>query len=201
MKLFLTSAGLVNKKLSDFFVSILTKDLRDHSVLMNACDQTPDDSRHTEEARQELNNLGISDIVPFDLKDKIFNNYQREFDIIYVCGGNTFTILDRMKKTGVFDFVKNAVKNNETIYVGVSAGSIIAGQSIEIAGWGSEGDKNEIGLTDFSGLGFTDVAIFPHFYKELKEEVDSFRKKAKYPVVEIADYQAVYVNEKGYEIV
>lgn len=201
MKLFLTSAGLVNKKLSDFFVSILTKDLRDHSVLMNACDQTPDDSRHTEEARQELNNLGISDIVPFDLKDKIFNNYQREFDIIYVCGGNTFTILDRMKKTGVFDFVKNAVKNDETIYVGISAGSIIAGKSIEIAGWGSEADKNEIGLADFTGLNFTDIAIYPHYYRELKEEIDQLRKKAPYPVVEIADYQAAYVDGEEYKII
>jgi peptidase E len=200
MKLLLTSVGLVNKKLGDFFVSILPKKPEDCSVLMIACDQTPEDFKYTKEAQEELRVLGIRLMDFFNLRDGKYDNV-KIFDVIYVCGGNTFLILDRMKKTGVFDFVSDAVKNKETIYVGISAGSIIAGKSIKSAGWGSQGDKNEIGLTDFSGLGFTNIAIYPHFYPELKKEIDEFRKKVDYPVIEIADYQAVYIQESGYEII
>ncbi len=186
MKLFLTSSGLVNKKLSDFFVSILPKEPKGCAVLMAAYDQTAEDIEHTIAAQGELRTAGISKITIFNLADKVFSGTENKFDVIYVSGGNTFAILDRMKKTGFFDFVKKAVKE-EAIYAGISAGSIIAGQSIEIAGWGSEGDENEIGLADLSGLGFTDIAIYPHFWEEEKDEVDQFKKKADYPVVEITD--------------
>ena len=162
MKLLLTSAGLVNKKLGAFFVSILPKKPADCSVLMMAYDQTPEDFRHTKEAQEELLVLGVTRIDFFNLQDDKFET-AKSFDVIYVCGGNTFTIIDRMKKTGVFEFVKNAIEKNNAIYVGISAGSIITRKSIEIAGWGSEGDINEIGLKDLSGLGFTDVAVYPVF--------------------------------------
>jgi dipeptidase E len=201
MKLFLTSSGLVNKKLSDFFVSILPKEPKGCAVLMAAYDQTGEDTEHTAAALEELKEIGISNLAIFNLADEKFGKAEIKFDVIYVSGGNTFAILDRMKKTGFFDFVKKAV-GEETIYAGISAGSVIAGKSIEIAGWGSEGDENEIGLTDLSGLGFTDIAIYPHFWDEEKEEVDQFKKKAGYPVIEITDDQAVYIDgETNYQII
>jgi dipeptidase E len=201
MKLFLTSSGLTNKKLADFFVSILPGKPEKCAVLMAAYDQTAEDIDHTKAAREELRVIGISKIEMFNLADQIFSATEIKPDVIYVSGGNTFAILDRMKKNGFFDFVKMAVKDG-AIYAGISAGSIIAGQSIEIAGWGSEGDENEIGLTDFSGLGFTDIAVYPHFWDEEKEEVDQFKKKAAYPVVELTDDQAVYINGKeNYRII
>jgi peptidase E len=187
--------------LSDFFVSILPKEPKGCAVLMAAYDQTGEDTEHTAAALEELKEIGISNLAIFNLADEKFGKAEIKFDVIYVSGGNTFAILDRMKKTGFFDFVKKAV-GEETIYAGISAGSVIAGKSIEIAGWGSEGDENEIGLTDLSGLGFTDIAIYPHFWDEEKEEVDQFKKKAGYPVIEITDDQAVYIDgETNYQII
>ncbi len=53
-------------------------------------------------------------------------------------------ILNKLRETRLDQFIIENV-NKGSIHVGVSVGSIIAGPSIEIAGWGSEGDKNDIG--------------------------------------------------------
>ncbi len=78
----------------------------------------------------------------------------------------------------------------------MSAGSIIAGKTIEIAGWGSEGDKNDVELEDLSGFGFTDVAVFPHYNVSQKDEVQEFRNQVTYPIIEITDNQMVIVKGK-----
>ena len=44
-----------------------------------------------------------------------------------------------------------------------------------------------------SGFSFTNTAVFPHFKNELKEEVEEFRKKANYPVIELTDNQALLI--------
>jgi hypothetical protein len=59
---------------------------------------------------------------------------------------------------------------------------------------GSEGDKNEVGLTDFSGFGFTDVAVSPHYKESQKDEVAEFKKKVKYSVFEITNNQMVFIR-------
>lgn len=200
MKLLLTSAGLQNKKVSDFFVSILPQKPKDCSVLMIAYIQNSDEQLYADESKKELADLGISNIHLFNLKEERINS-QRHYDVIYVCGGNTFSILDRMRITGVDKFILNSIKNNEVVYFGVSAGSIIAGPNIKTAGWGSEKDKNIIGLKDLTGLGLTNISIFPHFKSHLKQEVDDFKNKVNYPVVELTDDKAVFVQGSEYQII
>lgn len=196
MKLLLTSAGLQNKKVSDFFISVLPKKPSDLSVLMVAFAQNDIEQHYIDESKKELIELGIKNATVFNLKEEKFES-ERDYDAIYVCGGNTFSILNRIRTVGIDKFIIDAVKNKGTLYIGVSAGSIIAGPSIEIAGWGSEGDKNDIGLTDFTGFGLTDIAVFPHFTLNQKEEVESFKNKVKYPIIELTDEEAVYVeNDK-----
>ncbi|MFA6251928.1 MAG: Type 1 glutamine amidotransferase-like domain-containing protein [Candidatus Paceibacterota bacterium] len=201
MKLLLTSGGLQNKKLSDFFVSILPKKPKDCSVLMIAYAQNEEELFYINESKKELTNLGIENITFFNLEE---NNFKPEnsFDIIYVCGGNTFSILDRIRNTGIDKYITNLAKNNsEVIYFGVSAGSIIAGSSIEIAGFGSECDANEIDLEDLTGLNLTNISVFPHFKEYLRKEVDDFKNKANYPIVELTDSQAVFVNDSQCQVI
>ena len=76
---------------------------------------------------------------------------------MYVCGGNTFKILHKLRETRLDVYITKQVEQG-ALYVGVSAGSIIAGPDIEIAGWGSEGDENEVNLQDLEGFNFTDIA-------------------------------------------
>jgi dipeptidase E len=200
MKLLLTSAGLHNKKVSDCFISNLPKKPEDCSALMIAYTQDNEMQLYVDESKKELISLGISNTTPFSLGEEKFKN-EGQYDVIYVCGGNTFAILDRLRTLGMDKFIIDSLKDDKALYIGVSAGSIIAGPSIEIAGWGSEGDTNDIGLKDLTGLNLTNVSVYPHFESRLKREVEDFRHKVKYPVIELTDEEAVLVWDLGYEII
>jgi dipeptidase E len=115
------------------------------------------------------------------------------FDVFFVCGGNTFYILQRTRALGFDAAIKEFVRKGG-LYVGLSAGSIIAGKTIEIAGWGTEGDRNYPGLRDLRGLGLTDIAVFPHYKTRFRREVRDFAKRISYPVVALRDRQAIAVT-------
>ena len=105
--------------------------------------------------------------------------------------GNTFDYLDRVRKTGLDKFIVDFTKKENSVYVGVSAGSILAGPDIAIAG---DEDSNDIGLTDLRGLCLTDFIVYPHYRKELKTQLDEFKKRNGYPIIELEDNQAVILN-------
>lgn len=51
--------------------------------------------------------------------------------VLYVSGGNTFYLLRELKKKGLADLIASRVRNGELIYVGESAGAMIAAPSVE----------------------------------------------------------------------
>ena len=201
MKLLLTSSGLYTKKISDFLLKTLPKKSEDCSVFVLGL---IDGSHIMKYQKMKINNLrrkGFKDITFFNLAENKFTVPKgKKFDLIFAMGGETFHILERVQKLGLKKVIKKMVKDG-AVYCGSSAGSILAGKKIDIAAWGSEADENDIGLKDTSGLGLTDIAVYPHFKKPLQKEVDEFRKKVNYPVVEITDKQAVFVDDNGYKII
>lgn len=195
MKLMLTSSGLTSKKLRNSFVGLLEKKVTENKVLVVHTAQKPEHMAFVSSVGNELSEAGILHPNISYLNIAKSNTFPRPFDydIVYVCGGNTYYILDRIRKVGLDKSLKRFVKNGG-VYVGVSAGSIIAGRDISIAGWGSEGDPNDIKLRDLRGLGFTDISIFPHYKAKLRREVDSFAKTVDYPVREIKDKEAIIIK-------
>jgi len=200
-KLFLTSAGFLNKEISDLFLKEADKELSELRIFMVTSARTKEEEYYIEESKQELIDLGIKNIFTFNLDRKILFDEVKDTNVIYVCGGNTFYIMKQFRKTGLDKIVIKLV-NQGKIYVGVSAGSVIAGPDIEIAGWGIDGDKNDIDLKDLTGFNFTNIAVFPHFEKDKhKQEVEEFRKKVDYPVIELTDNQAIFIKEEDCKIV
>ena len=186
-KLLLTSAGFINPETVEVLMKEIPKQVEWCKVLMVSYTQNKTEESYVLSSEKELESLGFKNIQIINLH-KTFN--PDPADIIYVCGGNTFAILQKMKETGIDKFIIDAV-NRGVLYIGVSAGSIIAGKTIEIAGWGSEGDQNDVNLDDLSGFGFTDVVVFPHYKISQKDEVQEFKNKVAYPVIEITDNQMV----------
>jgi len=194
MTLYLTSNGLENEYVAERFKKvILKKDISNVSFLIISVQDDDSDAFYLQKTKDELHKIGAVDIDVFTLGDKPFIP-TKEYDVIYVCGGNTFVYLDRIKKTGLDKFIIDSVKSNRSIYVGVSAGSIIAGPDISIASWGSEGDSNDIDLKDLSGLGLTNIVVSPHYRDELKSELDEFRNSCGHQVYELADNQALRLS-------
>lgn len=189
-KLLLTSAGFINPETVEVLMKEIPKQAQWCKILMVCYTQNKIEESYVAASKKELELLGFKSIQVLNLHKPTKPDGA---DVIYVCGGNTYAILQKLKETGTDKFIVDLVDKG-ALYVGVSAGSIIAGKNIEIAGYGSEGDPNDVGLKDLSGLGFTDVAIFPHYKEAQKFEVEEFKRKVEYPITEITDNQMVFVR-------
>ena len=170
----LTSCGIRDERFKNEFYKIISKEnLKEAKVLYitTAADgDSDDDKAWMEEEFNTILNLGIN---KNNIKEyKIGNDINLEdFDIVYMMGGNTFYLLDMIRKTNFDTKIINFINKNK-IYIGSSAGSEILGNSIESA---LTYDENNVDMKDYTGLKIIDALIVPHanrkedFIKELKE--------------------------------
>ena len=193
MKLLLTSAGLANDSITQAFLKLLEKDPETCTALIIAYGQTEEENFYINKAKEEVERLGFMTIV-LNMNDCPGISTLPDFDVVYVCSGNTFAILKKMCELGLPEYIKKQVESG-AVYVGVSAGSIIAGPDIKIAGWGVDADINEIGLVDLIGLGLTNVSVYVHYEAERhSKEVEDFKRTVEYPIQAITNDQAVFVD-------
>ena len=174
--IFLTSCGIINNEIKKEFYNVITKDVKNIKVLYitTASDGEADsDKTWMEEEFQTILDLGIlkENITEHKIGNEININ---EFDVMYMMGGNTFYLLNIIRKTGFDKNIKEFI-NSGKIYVGSSAGSEILGNSIDVAlGY----DDNNVNMTDFTGLKIVDGLIIPHcnrkedFINKLKNETN-----------------------------
>ncbi len=202
MKLLLTSAGLTTEAIKKEFVALLPKVPGECMALVVSFVQNEDEKYFVDLNRKQLIEAGLGNCLDFDLNQSSFNpKMLDEVEVVFVCGGNTFDILSRMRETGLADALVQPVRNEKLIYCGSSAGSIIAGPSIAIAGWGSTADSNDIELKNLNGLNFTETAVYPHFEEILRPEVEQFINMVAYPVQELTNDMALLVNDDNIMVI
>lgn len=100
--------------------------------------------------------LDISTAATAEITAKIKNN-----DFIYVTGGNTFFLLQELKRTGADQIIIDAV-NAGKLYIGESAGAMVASANIEYAK-GMDSTKKAPDLEGFDALGLVDFYTVPHY--------------------------------------
>ncbi|WP_394525445.1 Type 1 glutamine amidotransferase-like domain-containing protein [Lacrimispora sp. JR3] len=117
--------------------------------------------------------LEISTAAQTEIRSKLENN-----DFIYVTGGNTFFLLQEMKRTGADQIIKEQIRSGKP-YIGESAGSIILSPNIEYV---KEMDDCSIAadLENFDGLQIIDFFPLPHYncfpFKDAVEKIISLYK-------------------------
>ncbi|MBI2054014.1 MAG: Type 1 glutamine amidotransferase-like domain-containing protein [Candidatus Staskawiczbacteria bacterium] len=109
-------------------------------------------------------------------------------DIIFVEGGNAYYLLEAMKKSGFEKVIKDLMKKG-VVYLGVSAGSIVAGQTIE-----TSMDENITGLKKTDGLKIVPFNVFVHYRPEYEELAKQKLKNSKYPLHALKDDQALLIQ-------
>lgn len=191
MKLLLTSTGLTNHKIRDFFVSQFETFENKKACLIFTIKQESD-WQWLEHYDSELKEIGL-EYDGINISEEKDLSELQDYDVYYVCGGNTFYILDRLRKTSLDKVILKAIEKDK-FYVGVSAGSIITGPDIEIAGIPG-GDKNDINLKDLAGLKVVPFCISPHFMDQERIDIEELQKRNNEPIVAITDDQAVFVTE------
>ncbi|MBN6065140.1 Type 1 glutamine amidotransferase-like domain-containing protein [Aggregatibacter actinomycetemcomitans] len=158
---------------------------------------------YIEEAKNIFQKFGFdTDIVDIAktpenvTKDKLANT-----PYLYISGGNTFYLLQELKRKHVLPSIKNRIANG-MIYIGESAGAIIATQDIE---YNQIMDNKNVAtdLNDYSALNLVNFAIVPHygefpFEESSIETVQTYQSKLK--LLPITNSQAIIVNEDDYVV-
>jgi len=203
MKLLLTSAGLPPET-AKAFLKLLNKEPEETRVCFITTASHPEENKeYVEKDRKRLLELGFKTITEIDLKEeneesliKKLNN----FDVIFVEGGNTFYLLKYVRESGFEKALKSFLERGG-IYLGVSAGSYIAGLDISPTQWKHVEDKNIVGLKDLRGMGFVDFVIFPHYRPEHEAVIKENKINFPFPIVALTDLQAVLVEDGKIEFV
>ena len=118
-------------------------------------------------------------------------------DCLCVSGGNTFFLLQELKRNGLLDLIKQKVQDGMP-YIGESAGAIIA--CPDIACNQIMDDKTvATELTDYSGMDLVDYYVLPHngefpFVETTAQTIKVYGEKIN--LVPLNNSQAVVVEGK-----
>lgn len=127
MRVLLTSAGLETEEIKDCFLRMLEKQVPEVKALFiptaainaGAIEVLP-------KCMNDLLKCGIPDknITVFDLHTGIALAELQKYDVVYLCGGNTAYLLERVNATGFGRILMEYIYQNGMV-IGVSAGSLI----------------------------------------------------------------------------
>lgn len=143
--------------------------------------------------RNSYKKYGFEIEMLLDLKNADYE-YLKSFDSFYIGGGNTFSLLEDMKKSNFFDSLRKLIDLGKVVYGG-SAGAIVLCKDISTAFLGKYPDVNNVGISDFSGLNVVNgYSVHCHYETEDCEEVKKFAVENNLDVFAIPENGGVYVN-------
>lgn len=132
-KILLTSAGFETKTIRDAFLNLAGKEPKEIQVLfIPTAAIFPAAIAMLPKCMDDLLSIGIppENIKVFDLHRALRIEEWSKFDAVYFTGGSPQYLLGRINNTG-FNISLNTFVDNGGIYVGVSAGSIVAAGNID----------------------------------------------------------------------
>ncbi len=145
----------------------------------------------------EVENFDVSIFSEEIAKEKL-----SEAKTVFISGGNTFYLLQELKRKNLTSYLKERIENG-LLYIGESAGSVIAAPNIEYA---SIVDDKTLAteLNDYTGLNLVDFYIVPHFEEE--PFVESSRNtvelyKDKLDLKLINNKEAILVENNNFTII
>ncbi len=132
MRVILTSCGLETETIKARFIEILDKKPSDVKALFIPTAAIDADAIGVlPKCMNDLLKCGIAkeSITVFDLHRNMSEDELKEYDVVYLTGGNTTYLLNRINDTGFRDALMNYIRDNG-IVLGVSAGSLIFADSL-----------------------------------------------------------------------
>ena len=148
----------------------------------------------------ELLDLRLRDLTLAELEAALDG-----LDAVYVAGGNTFALLEALRCNGGEELLVERVRAGLP-YIGLSAGSIVTGPSIEPASiMDDPGDAPT--LKDFTGLALIDRVVLPHADGQLPPYPPELIANtvatygADFPLLLLHDDQALLVSEDGQRVI
>ena len=152
---------------------------------------------YVEAGKKELKKLGLTVDeleVSTATADEITGKLEKN-DFIYITGGNVFFLLQELRRTGADKVIKEQVEAGK-LYIGESAGSMIASPNIEYA-QDMDSVKKAPNLNTFEALNLVDFYPIPHHtnfpFKKAAEKIIS-KYEATLMLYPISNKEAISVN-------
>lgn len=165
-----------------------------------------DYTKYVDDDRKAFIELGaiIKDLDIIGKNEDEISKVFSESDMIFVSGGNTFYLLQELKKSNADQLIIDEIKKGK-LYIGSSAGSIILSKDILYVDKMDDKVK-ATELENFLGLNMVDFYTLPHLNNEpFVEIVENILKENngidKLPLVPISNHQVILVNNSQYKII
>ena len=185
--IYLTSTGLSASPVREAF-STLAKMRKYKSVaIVTTAAAEKEKGKHIQLAKKQLQALQFERIDFADLEASQPTDFS-VYDVIYVCGGNTYKLLHFARKVAFDQSVKQLLQK-DGCYIGVSAGSILLGPLIDIAN-----DPNDIGVKDYAGLHIVDMVVLPHYEPSQEARAVAYEKRTKLKVLRQTNDEALVIE-------
>ena len=166
MKLLLTSAGFTNKSISDALFKLANRPFSKLKLVFipTAANVETGGKEWLITDLQNWLKLGFAKIDIVDIAavpKNIWLPQLEEADVIMFGGGNTFYLMEQLKRTKLDKLLPKMLRSK--IYVGISAGSMIAGKGLSLASDAILYYENVGQLKEYGALNFVDLSIRPHY--------------------------------------
>ena len=133
------------------------------------------------------------DLLKYPRGENLLDKF-KEFDVIWLVGGNTYSLRWAIEQSSGKDVLKQALESG-VIYGGDSAGAIIAGPTLKH--FEKADDPTQAPEALYDGLGFVDVVVLPHWDSEAFHEIFVVAKEK----LNAENYKTIELPDSGYVLV
>ncbi len=154
-------------------------------------------------ARKLFKKLGAS-VTKIDISTEAYSTIQAVFedaDVIYFTGGNSFFLMDQLRKTETDELLKKELANGK-LMIGESAGAIICAPTIQYIEQMDE-KPEDYSQEDNEGLDLIDFYVLPHYltapFKKITERI--MAEFSDLNICAINNHQAIIVNDEGSKVI
>jgi len=194
----LTSQGFSNQNIIDKFLSFVPIPKEAKVAMVTTAARDKENNKWVVIAKDQFLKMGFETVDFIDIESNSNASFSL-YDIIYVCGGNTFK-LTHFSRLANFKKSIEELLNRGGIYIGLSASSLLMGPSIELANEVTP-DVNEIGVTDFTGFGIIPQIIYPHYDPAVETDLQNFESRHNVKVHRLTNDQALILTNGQAELV
>ena len=154
-------------------------------------------------ARKLFKKLGAS-VTEIDISTEAYSTIQAVFedaDVIYFTGGNSFFLMDQLRKTETDELLKKELAKGK-LMIGESAGAIICAPTIQYIEQMDE-KPEDYSQEDNEGLDLIDFYVLPHYltapFKKITERI--MAEFSDLNICAINNHQAIIVNDEGSKVI
>lgn len=114
-------------------------------------------------------------------------------NILCISGGNTFTLLRNLKRSGLDEAIVEFTKKPEFVLGGFSAGALVLSPTIKVCETDNF-DENIVELKDLIALSIVEFEVFPHYEEKFEDQVQRYEQATGLRLRRITDEEIIVLD-------